>query len=372
MIPVAKPDVGDAELSAIGESLGTGWIGLGPKVEKFEAEFGDQFGYDNVIATNSCTAALDLALKAADPDGSEVLVPPMTWISTAFTPLYNDYDVTWVDVSRETLSMDLASVRDRISDETAAVIPVHYGGRPAEIEEIVDVAHEHDAIVIEDAAHAVGAEYRGEPVGSFGDVGCFSFQATKPLTTGEGGALVTDDDGIAETARRLSKLGVTESTYQRSDDEDYSWDYDVTNVGRKYFMHDIAAAMGLVQLERFPELQRRRIEIAETYYEAFADVPWIEPFEVTGEFTPTPYNYSIRVPAEDRDSLITHLGEYDVGASVHYRPLYMHSVFDDHDPSLPVTQSVWREIVTLPMSSVFSEEEVRTVIDAVTSYTPSS
>lgn len=368
MIPVAKPDVGDAELEQVREALESGWIGLGPKVEQFEDAFGDQFGHEHTIMTNAGTSALDLALKASQLSGTEVLVPPITWISTAFVALYNQYEVGWVDVDPDTLNMDPDALESRISDDTAAVIPVHYGGQPGEIDRITDIAHDHDAVVIEDCAHAPGAEFRGEPVGSVGDIGCFSFQATKPLTTGEGGALVTDDSDIARRARRQSKLGVDKSTHERADEEGYSWYYEVTDVGYKYFMHDISAGIGLVQLDRFDETQRRREEVAATYRSAFEEIDWVTQLSEPEHATHSRYNYTIRVPAEERADVISHLANHDVSASVHYMPLYKHPVFEDHNPSLEHTETVWEELVTLPMSSCFTEEEVATVIEAVRAY----
>lgn len=368
MIPVAKPDVGEAELQQIEEALETGWIGLGPKVDEFEDEFGERFGHDHVIATNAGTSALDLALKVSELSGSEVLVPPMTWVSTAHVARYNGYDVDWVDVRAPTLNMDSEALAERITEKTAAVIPVHYGGQPAEIEAIVDIAHEHDAVVIEDCAHAVGTEFDGRPAGSIGDIGCFSFQATKPLTTGEGGAFVTDDEEIATKARRLSKLGVDKSTHERSEEEGYSWYYEVTDTGYKYFMHDISAGMGLAQLDRFSELREGRSEVAAAYRSSFEDEDWITPLDEKDHTTHAWYNYTIRVPAKDRDPLLQHLSEQNVGASVHYMPVYKHPVFEHHQPDTPTTEQVWEEIVTLPMSSTFTEEEVAQVVDAVISY----
>jgi len=348
--------------------LESGWIGLGPKVTEFETKFGGTFGHEHVIATNSGTSALDLALKSCELDGTEVLVPPITWISTAFVVLYNELDVAWVDVEPDTLNMSPEALRDRITDETAAVIPVHYGGQPAEIEPITEIAHEHGAIVIEDCAHAAGTEIDDEPIGSVGDVGCFSFQATKPLTTGEGGAVVTQDRVVAERVRRLSKLGVDKSTHERSEEAGYSWYYEVTDVGYKSFMNDIAAGIGLVQLERLPQTRARRNQVAAAYNDAFGQLEWVLPLFEKEHATHARYNYSIRVPKEHRDAIIEHLAEHEVGASVHYMPLYKHPVFEGPEPWLPTTENVWKQILTLPMSSTFSDEEVAKVVDAVRSY----
>lgn len=368
MIPVAKPDIGEAELKQVEETFESGWIGLGPKVEEFESRFADQFGYDYVIGTNSGTSALDLALKVLQPSGSEVLVPPLTWVSTAFAGVYNGFNIGWVDVRRDTLNMDPEALRNKISEETAAVIPVHYGGQPAEIDEIVDIAHRYDAAVVEDCAHAVGTQFHGGSIGQFGDIGCFSFQATKPMTMGEGGALVTDKQNIASRAKSISKLGVDQSTHDRTEQEGYSWYYQVKNIGYKYFMHDISAGIGLAQLDRLADLRARRNEIAETFEREFGKLDWVSPLHTKEDVTHARYNYTVRVPKDHRDAVIAHLGERDVGASVHYMPLYKHPVFEGHNPDLSVTEDVWKQIVTLPMSSTFSDDDVSTVVEAVRSY----
>lgn len=368
MIPVARPDIGNEELNQIQEAFESGWIGLGPKVDEFETKFGDQFGHPNVIGTNSGTNALDLALKASNLSGNELLVPPITWISTAFVGWYNGLDVGWVDVRPETLNMSPESLREEISDDTAAVIPVHYGGQPTEIDTIVDIAHEHDAVVIEDCAHAAGTTYRDEEIGTIGDIGCFSFQATKPLTMGEGGALVTDNDELASRVRRMSKLGVDKSTHERSEEEGYSWYYEINDIGYKYFMHDISAGMGLVQLDRLEETRTQRNKVAAAYNDAFSDLDWVTQLEEKEHTTHARYNYTIRVHSDHRNELIQYLDDHEVGATVHYMPLYKHPVFDGHKPNLPITESVWEQIVTLPMSSTFTEEEVSKVIDTVESY----
>lgn len=368
MIPVARPDIGDKELEQVKEAFDSGWIGLGPKVNEFEAKFGDQFNHENVIGTNSGTSALDLALKAADLSGTELLVPPITWISTAFVGWYNNLNIGWVDVRPETLNMSSESLRDRISEDTAAVIPVHYGGQPAEIDSIVDIAHKHDAVVIEDCAHAVGTTYRDEEIGTVGDMACFSFQATKPLTMGEGGAFITDNEDLASKARRMSKLGVDKSTHERSEEEGYSWYYEIDNAGYKYFMHDISAGIGLVQLDRLEETRTQRNKVAAAYNHAFSNLDWVTSLKEKEHTTHARYNYTIRVNSDNRNSLIQYLDDHGIGATVHYMPLYKHPVFNDHKPNLPITESVWEQIVTLPMSSTLTDEEVSRVISTIESY----
>lgn len=373
MIPISKPDLGLKEIGAVQDAFEEGWIALGPKVAEFEEKLEAHFNYPNVIATNSGTSALDLAVKSLSLTGTEILVPPITWTSTAHVVRYNDLDLGWVDVNESTLNMDPDSLRERISDETAAVIVVHYGGQAAEIDTIVDIAREHNTAVIEDAAHAIGTEYKGKPLGTFGDVGCFSFQESKPLTTGEGGALITNNSDIEALARRLSKVGVDKSNrYERTTDEsgEYEWDYDVTHVGYKYFMHDVSAAIGLAQIDRFERLQQRRQMIADRYENELGSLSWVTPLETRQNSAHAWYNYTIRVPSADRDNLISHLHQNNVSATVHYKPLYKHTVFNHHSPDLPQTESVWKEMVTLPMSSALTDLQITQVIAAVKQYDP--
>lgn len=370
MIPSSEPDVGERELASIRETFEDGNLSLGPKTLEFQNEFAETFGHSNVVATNSCTAALDLAIKSAGLDGTEILIPPLTWISTAHVVKYNDYDIGWVDVEADTLNMSPESLAETISDDTAAVIPVHYGGQAARIDEIVDIAHEYDAVVIEDAAHAPGITYKDEPIGKIGDIGCFSFQGTKVMTTGEGGALVTEDDDIAEEIDRLVKLGLNKSSYERYEDGD-GWYYEVSTIGYKYWMNDMQASMGIVQLERLPDMLARRNEIAETYDRAFESLDWIEPLATIPESTHARYNYTVLVPAGVRDDVVAYLRDNEVSASVQYIPVYKHDSYHDHDPDLPTTESVWERIVTLPMSSRLSDADVETVIETVEAFSES-
>jgi perosamine synthetase len=365
MIPVSRPDLDQEELKELEGSLESGWIGLGPKVEKFEDEFAKKFNYSNVIATNSCTSALDLALKAADLEGDTVLVPTITWVSTAFAALYNDLEVEFVDVKKDTLNMDPKSLEAKISGDTAAVIPVHYGGRPADIEDIINISRENNAKVIQDCAHAVGAEVEDDYVGLKGDIACFSFEAKKILTTGEGGAVVTNDDELAERIKRLSRLGVDKSTHEREDEEGYNWYYEVKDKGYKYFMHDISAGIGLAQLEKFEELVKRRREIADRYHENLSKIDDVETLNQKDEVRTSYYNFTIKVPPEERENIIEYLGERDIGVSVHYMPLYKHPVFDDKNPETPNTEEVWRKILTIPMTSTMSDEDVEKVIKSI-------
>lgn len=369
MIPVSRPDVGARELEQLCEAFSSNWLALGPKVQEFESRIEDRYGYDHVVATNSGTAALDLAVRSLNLNGTEILVPPITWISTAVAGMYSGYDISWTDVKESTLNIDPDALADQISSDTAAVIVVDYGGQPVDLNQIRKITDAYDAALIEDACHAFGADYRGRPVGHIGDAACFSFQESKPLTTGEGGAFVTNNEEVYEKARRLSKMGVDKTNrFERTTDEGYDWTYDVTHVGYKYFMHDISAAVGLAQLDRFDEIQARRAAVAETYGDAFADVEWIDTLVRHDDRGHANYNYTVQVPAVHRDDLIGFLYERDIAATVHYEPLYRHSVFEGETPTLPTTERVWPRMLTLPMSSALTESELQRVVGAVKEY----
>lgn len=367
MIPVNKSDVTKSEFAELYEALSNCHLGSGKRAKMFERYFGKTFGYENVVTTASGTDALDLAIEVVEPEGEEILVPGVTWPSPALAAEYNDYDVGWVDVEPGTLNMAPDALADRISDRTAAVVPVHYGGQPADVAAIVDVAREHDAEVIEDCAHAPGATYDGRPVGTFGTVGCFSFQATKVVTTGEGGAIVTGDDELAARVDRLTRLGLRNSVHGEEDD---SWRYEIPDVGYKSVMSDLQASVGLAQVSRYSEMVQRRREIAAKYDDAFSDVEWLTPLDDRGASSHARYNYSVKVPADDRDRFVEHLHGEGVGAAVQYVPPYEHEVFADHDPDLDVTESVWPRLATLPMSSSLTDAEVSAVVSAVTSFNP--
>jgi len=369
VIPISRPDIGTRELAQLCEAFSDNWLALGPKVSEFESQIASRYGYDHVVATNSGTAALDLAIRSLDLDGTEILTPPITWISTAAAGMYSGYDIGWVDIKESTLNVDPEALEERITSDTAAVIVVHYGGQPADLDRIREITSEYGAMLIEDACHAFGTDYRGTPIGHIGDVACFSFQESKPLTTGEGGALVTNDEEVAARARRLSKMGVDKTNrFERTSDDGYDWEYDVTHVGYKYFMHDISAAIGLAQLERFDDIQARRAAVADRYADAVEDLAWVEPLARHDDRGHANYNYTVLVPAAHRDDLITFLYGRDIAATVHYEPLYRHSVFEGESAAVPTTERVWPRMVTLPMSSAFTESEVRRVIDGIREY----
>ncbi len=367
MIQVFKPYMGDEEIEAVAEVLRSGWIGLGPRTAQFEKEFAEYLGAPCAVGVNSCTAALDLALRLLDiRKGDEVIVPAMTFVSTAHCVAYNDAVPIFADVDERTLAIDLEDVKRKITRHTKAVIPVHYGGRPVDIDALREVDGSR-IFIIEDAAHACGAEYKGRKAGTLGDVACFSFHAVKNLATGDGGAVVVKDTALFERAKRMRWLGIDRGTWDRTEvDRSYWWEYFVNEIGLKCHMNDITAAIGLVQLRKLDAMNARRRTIAGMYDEAFKDMPWIEtPPKDDALFRSAWHIYCIK--ASRRDDLSVYLKDHGVATGVHYKPIHLYRCYGNR-PSLPVAERVFENILTLPMYPGMSDEDVSEVVNAIRAF----
>ncbi|MFH1741067.1 MAG: DegT/DnrJ/EryC1/StrS family aminotransferase, partial [bacterium] len=269
-LPFALPDIDNSELDEIRESLASGWVTNGPKVKRFESEFSKMVGAKHAIAVNSCTAAMHLALEAVGVQrGDEVITSPYTFAATAEVIRYFDAKPVLVDVDAETLNIDPRLIEKAITSKTKAIIPVHIAGFPCDLDAINFIARSRRLCVIEDAAHAFPAKYKSRMLGSIGDIICFSFYATKTITTGEGGMICTNNDGWAERCRIMSLHGISKDAWNRYAAEG-SWYYEIVAPGFKYNMSDIAAAMGLAQLKKASVMLERRTKIARAYNYAFS------------------------------------------------------------------------------------------------------
>jgi len=365
MIPVFRPSMGDEEVKAVEKVLRSGWIGLGPKTKEFEDRFAQYVGAKYAIGVNSCTAALHLALKVMDVEGGEVITTPMTFISTNHAILYNNAIPVFADIEEDTLNIRANEIERLISPKTKAILVVHYGGHPCDMNPILEIAKDKGVKVIEDAAHACGAKYKGTKIGSIGDATCFSFHAVKNLATGDGGMITLNDEEIAKRLRKLSWMGISRGTWDRSEGKAYRWEYNVEELGYKYHMNDISAAIGLVQLSKLEKANARRREITEKYNEAFADLDWIET-PVEKEYAKSAHhNYVIKVLNGKRDELITYLGENGISAGVHYIPNHLYEMYKPYYRKLPVTETVWKKLVTLPLYPDLKDKEVGKIIETV-------
>ena len=370
IIPLFRPDFGDAEIEAVAEVMRSGWIGLGPKVEEFEKKFAKYVGARYAVAVNSCTAALHLTLLAYGiGEGDEVLVPAISFVSTAHAVEYVGAKSVFVDVEADTLCMKASDVKKKITQKTKAIIPMHYGGHACDLGNIHVAAAGKDIHIIEDAAHACGSTFAARHIGGYGNGVCFSFHAVKNLATADGGMITTNDEGLAAKLRRLRWCGIDKDTWQRCEKPGYGWYYEVTDLGYKYHMNDLNAAIGLVQLERLDEMNRRRRQIAEIYTEAFKRVDWLTTPIEKDYAKSSWHNYSCRVAdGVDRNDFIRHMLSLNISAGVHYMPIYMHPYYKHHFSDCPVADEVWQRIVLLPLFPSMTPEQIIRVITALKEY----
>jgi perosamine synthetase len=363
-IPVFRPSYGDAEFEAVKAVMASGWVGLGPKTAEFEKRFAEYLGVRHAVALNSGTAALHLAMVAAGlGKGDEVISTPLTFVSTNHAILYVGARPVFADVEAATANIDPESVRRRITKKTRAVVCVHYGGRPCKMDALEAIAREHSLILIEDAAHGCGGEHRGRKLGTIGRFGCFSFHAVKNLATGEGGAIVTNDDDAAARLRKLRWLGISKDTWSRESKTQYSWYYTVEEVGFKYHMNDIPAAIGLVQLARLGEMNARREAWARRYDEALADLAWIERPIVEPDTRPDWHNYVIQT--DHRDDLNAYLAERGVSTGVHYIPNNHYDMYKNCRGKTPVCERIWQRLLTLPLYPDLTDDDFRLIVAAI-------
>lgn len=368
----SPPYISREEINEVVDTLSSDWITTGPKTKKFETEIATFLGAESALALNSCTAGLHLALVVLGiGSGDEVITTPMTFCSTVNVIEHIGARPVLVDVEPETLNISPFSIENAITPRTRAVIPVHYTGHPCEMDVIMKIAREHQLFVIEDAAHALSAHYKGKVVGTIGDLTAFSFYATKNLTTAEGGML-TGDQELIEKARSLSLHGMNRDAWKRYD-KGGSWYYEVDAPGFKYNMTDIQASIGLQQLKKLDVFQERRHEIVKRYNEAFVSCPCLQ-IPVHRPYVEHAWHlYSLRLNLEtlkiDRDQFIDEMKERNIGTSVHFIPIHLHPYYRrkyGYQPEdFPVAYSNFLRLVSLPLYPRMSNKDVDDVIGAV-------
>lgn len=366
-IQLFKPYHGEEEIEAVSEVLRSGWWGQGPKTVELEEKFAAFVEAPYAISMNSATAALHLALKVADVEGAEVITTPMTFVSTNHVILHNNATPVFADVERDTLNIDPTDIERKITDKTKAIIVVDYGGHPADLDPILEIADAHNLIVIEDAAHATGARYKGKAVGSISPMTCFSFHPVKNLATGDGGMVTLNNEAWSQRLKHLRWVGINKSTWQRADGEDgsqYSWEYNVDEAGFKYHTNDINSAIALVQLERLTFTNGRRRDICAMYDEGLADISWLElPVEKDYAYS-SRHNYVIRV--NNRDKLADWMRDHRVGSGMHYIPNHLYDMYKPYvTEALPVIEEEWLRCLTLPLHPNLSDSDVQYIIEVI-------
>ena len=368
----APPSIGEEEIAEVVDTLRSGWITTGPKTARFEEEFARYLGAPGALAVNSCTAALHTALLTAGIGaGDEVITTPLTFAATANVIEHVRGRPVFVDVDPVTLQIDPARLEAAVTPRTRAIIPVHFGGHPADLDAIETVAARHRLLVIEDAAHALPARYRGRLIGSGGNPVAFSFYATKNLTTGEGGML-TGDPEFLHRARIASLHGMSHDGWKRYAEGGH-WFYEVLLPGFKYNMTDIQAAIGLAQLARLDRLQARRRAVAAAYHAAFAGHDAFELPVERPEVEHAWHLYVLRLQPGvlriGRDRFIEELTARKIGTSVHFIPLHLHPYYRDtygYAPdAYPVALSNYERMLSLPLHPGLSEADVDDVVAAV-------
>jgi dTDP-4-amino-4,6-dideoxygalactose transaminase len=373
-LPFALPDTDDSEIACVVEAIRSGWITTGPKTRLFEAEFAAAVGAKHAIAVNSCTAAMHLALEAIGLErGDEVITTPYTFAATAEVVRYFDARPILVDVDERCLNMRADLLEAAITGRTKAIMPIHIAGLPADLDAIHEVSRRHGLPVIEDAAHAFPTKYRGRMIGSLSDLTCFSFYATKTLTTGEGGMICTEDDALAERCRIMALHGISKDAWKRYTAEG-SWYYEIVAPGYKYNMTDIAAAMGLAQLHKAERMWQRRQEIATQFNLTFSGLPQLQIPHKRIDCQHAWHLYMLRLNPDrlriGRAEFVEELKRRNIGVSVHFIPLHIHPYYREtygyRPEDFPVAYQEYQREISLPIYSKMSDADVSDVIEAVT------
>ncbi|MEK6802021.1 MAG: DegT/DnrJ/EryC1/StrS family aminotransferase [Nitrospirota bacterium] len=372
-LPFHVPDIDDEDIEAVVGVLRSGWLTTGGKARQFEQEFAAKVGARYAVALNSCTAALHLALEAIGlREGDEVLVPTMTFAATAEVVTYFKAKPVLIDCLPDTLNMDPDLLERAMTPRTKALIPVHFAGQPCDMARVLDIARRHGLRVVEDAAHAFPASYKGKTIGSIGDYTCFSFYATKNITTGEGGMVTTDDPEGADRIRKMSLHGLSRDAWKRYTNQG-SWYYEIVAPGFKYNLTDMAAALGLSQLRKADRFWKTRERYAALYAEGFRDLPEILPVATQDEVQHAWHLYVIRLDMDrlriGRAEFIDRLQQKQIGCSVHFIPLHLHPYYQrtwGYRPGdFPVATHAFERMVSLPLYSKMSETDVCRTIEAV-------
>ena len=372
LLPYGRQSLDDADIQSVVEVLKSDWLTTGPKVGEFEERFAEWVGARHAVSFSSGTAALHGAAFAAGlAPGDEAITTPLTFCATANCILYQRAMPVFADVSPDTLNLDPGEVSRKLSARVKAIIAVDYAGHPAGLDELGEIAKGQGLILIEDACHALGAEFQGKRVGGIADMTVFSFHPVKHLTTGEGGMVATNDARLAETLRRFRNHGISSEARERQ--EAGQWFYEMVLLGFNYRLTDIACALGLSQLSKLSANLARRRQIAAHYTAAFRVLPGLIPPSVRAEVNPAWHLYPVRLDLAklvvDRAQIFRALRAENIGVSVHYIPVHLHPYYrdqlDHRDGECPVAEAAYERLISLPMFHGMTDADVADVIEAV-------
>ena len=371
-LPYGRQSIDESDIQGVVDVLRSDWLTTGPRVAEFEEAFAAWVGAKYAVSFSSGTAALHGAAFAAGlKPGDEAITSPMTFAATANCVLYQGATPVFADVSPDTLNLDPEDCARRITPRTKAILPVDYAGHPADLDAVAAFAEKHGLVVIEDACHALGAEYRGRRVGSISQMSVFSFHPVKHLTTGEGGMVSTDNSAFAETLRRFRNHGISSDARQRQ--QDGEWFYEMVLLGFNYRLTDIACALGIQQLDKLESNLRRRREIAVRYSAAFEEIQGIVAPKIREDVNPAWHLYPVRFQLEHlsdgRAQVFRALRAENIGVNVHYIPVHLHPFYMDrfgYKPgAYPVAEDAYERLMSLPMFHAMSDQDVEDVIRAM-------
>ena len=372
-LPFARPLIGQEDIEEVVDTLNSDWLTTGPKTHLFEEEFAKYIGCKYAVAVNSCTAALHISLAALGiGKGDEVITTPYTFISTVNVILQQGAIPIFVDIKPDTFNIDPDLIREKINDKTKAIMPVHFAGQPCEMDKIMKIAKDNNLLVIEDAAHAISAEYEGRKIGTIGDATSFSFYPTKNMTTGEGGMVTTNDEELMNKFKIWSLHGISKDAWKRYSAEG-SWYYEVVCPGYKYNMTDIQASLGLHQLEKLNRFQRKREILVKAYNEAFKDMKEITIPFVKDNIKHAWHLYVIKIVSEklkiNRNQFIEALKAENIGTSVHFIPAHLQPYYRDtfgfKKGDFPNAEYAFERVISLPLFPRMSDKDVKDVINSV-------
>ena len=369
-----KPFLSDEEVDEIVDTVRSGWLSMGPKTIRFENEFNNYIGSKRSISVSSWTAAGHLTLEAFGiKAGDEVIVPTMTFPATAEIVCYLGAKPVVVDVTEDTLNISVKEIEKAISPKTKAIIPVHYGGQPCDMDEILEIAQKYNLRVLEDAAHSLPATYKGKKIGTISDVTCFSFYATKTLSTGEGGMICTNNDELADRCSIMRLHGINRDAWKRYC-ESGSWYYEVVAPGFKYNFTDLQASLGLPQLKKVDYMWESRKRIAAKYTQALKDLDTIQLHTIKDDRESSWHLFPIRLYLDrlnkTREQIIEELRENNIGVGVHFKPVHQHlyysETFNLKDRDFPVASNVFPRLLSLPIYPGMNDQDVDRVINVLT------
>ncbi|MBN2863667.1 MAG: DegT/DnrJ/EryC1/StrS aminotransferase family protein [Bacteroidales bacterium] len=369
-IRLFKPSLGEEELQAVKEAFNRSWVGLGPKVAEFEEAWAKYIGCEIAIGLNSATAALHLALACFGfPEGRKVLVPSLTFSSTASAVLYNRLMPVFVDSDPVTLGISFEDLEKKYDKECVAVIPVHYAGHPVPMDKLVPWAREKGLKIVEDCAHTAGGIYKGKALGTWGDIGCFSFEEKKCMTTGDGGMMVTNDPEFFKDVKAMRWVGIdkdnwkTAQAYTTANHDAMHWFYELNVLGYKFNMNDLAASIGLVQLKKLSRFNSRRSEIIRQYLDGLES---IESIKSLLPFEPEKYPYQMfGIRMHRRNEMMIHLKSKGIATGCHYTPLSIQPLFKRWGNNCPFIEKEADRFITLPLHADLTDVEVDYIIKSL-------